>query len=91
MAGLEHFLISASRSTLVLTCGLISFAIYLIALAVYRLYLSPIAKFPGPKLAALTQWVETYYEIKSPGGQFGWVYRKWHEQYGIFASHDRLE
>ena len=31
-------------------------AIYTIALAVNRLVLSPIAKFPGPKLAALTFW-----------------------------------
>ncbi|KAL8983026.1 MAG: hypothetical protein Q9205_002616 [Flavoplaca limonia] len=55
---------------------------YLLALAIYRLYLSPLAKFPGPKLAALTQWVESYHELKSPGGQFIWVYQKWHEQYG---------
>ena len=84
MAGLEHILTFTSRSTLIATCALIGLAVYLAGLAVYRLYLSPIAKFPGPKLAALTQWVETWYEIKSPGGQFGWIYRRWHEKYGMF-------
>ncbi|KAL8912792.1 MAG: hypothetical protein Q9171_002250 [Xanthocarpia ochracea] len=58
------------------------YVLYLLCLVIYRLCLSPLAKFPGPKLAALTQWVETYYELKSPGGQFIWVYQKWHEQYG---------
>lgn len=58
--------------------------LYLLSLAIYRLYLSPLAKFPGPKLAALTQWVETYHELRNSGGQFIWVYQKWHEQYGLF-------
>lgn len=32
--------------------------VYLIGGGVYRLYFSPVAKFPGPKLAALTLWYD---------------------------------
>lgn len=31
-------------------------ALYLAAGTIYRLYLSPVSKFPGSKLAALTFW-----------------------------------
>ena len=58
--------------------------LYVIMLAIWRLYFSPLAKIPGPKLAALTQWYETYLEIfKGEGGQFLFEYRKWHEKYGM--------
>jgi hypothetical protein len=61
--------------------------LYTIILAIYRLYFSPIANFPGPKLAALTYWVETYYEVwKGEGGQFPNAYRKWHDTYGKKTS-----
>jgi len=38
-----------------------AFAAYLIALAIYRLYFSPLAKFPGPKLAGMS--FESYPEV----------------------------
>ncbi|KAL4948392.1 cytochrome P450 [Aspergillus filifer] len=63
--------------------GLVILVIYVVSLGIYRLYLSPLAKFPGPKLAALTQWYETYFELfKHDGGQFIFEYAKWHEKYG---------
>jgi hypothetical protein len=55
---------------------------YLIGLALYRLYLSPLAQFPGPKLAALSQWYEFYYEIVCPG-QYIWQIQRMHKKYGI--------
>ena len=57
--------------------------LYTLSVAVWRVYLSPLAKIPGPKLAALTGWYETYLElVKDGGGRFLFEYRKWHEQYG---------
>ncbi|KAF2761110.1 putative P450 monooxygenase [Pseudovirgaria hyperparasitica] len=56
---------------------------YGIALIFYRLFLSPLAKFPGPKLAAATGWVETYYQLwHGEGGQFMYAYKEWHKTYG---------
>ena len=36
---------------------------YLIYGIVWRLYLSPIAKFPGSKWASVTLWYEFYFDI----------------------------
>ena len=59
----------------------------LIAVIVYgaswRLFLSPLSKFPGPKLAALTLWYEFYYDIiKDGGGQYIWEIERMHSVYG---------
>ncbi|KAI0380236.1 cytochrome P450 [Hypomontagnella monticulosa] len=57
--------------------------LYGLSLSIYRLFFHPLRQIPGPKLAALTQWVETYYDcFKPPGGQFMWEYQKWHQKYG---------
>lgn len=37
--------------------------LYRIALVFYRLYLDPLSKFPGPKLAAATSLYEMYYDV----------------------------
>ncbi|KAG8525631.1 uncharacterized protein KY384_009275 [Bacidia gigantensis] len=71
--------IAVHKVSLLLGC----LTLYLLFLVTWRLYLSPLAKIPGPKLAALTHWYETYLEIvKGEGGQFLFEYRKWHEVYG---------
>jgi hypothetical protein len=37
--------------------------LYAVCLVIYRLFLSPLAKFPGPKIAAATHYYEFYYNF----------------------------
>lgn len=55
--------------------------LYLASGAIYRIYLSPLAKFPGPKLAALTLWYEFYYDVIKRG-KFTWEIQQMHQKYG---------
>jgi hypothetical protein len=63
---------------------LTTFLLYTICLAAYRLYFCAIAKFPGPKLAALTLWYEFYYDVVKRG-KFSFEIEKMHEKYGTVA------
>ncbi len=49
----------------------------------WRLVFSPLAKFPGPKLAAVTLWYEFYYDVIK-NGRYMWEIEKMHEKYGSF-------
>lgn len=55
--------------------------VYLSLLVLYRLLFSPIARFPGPKLAAATEWYEFYYQLVQ-NGQWGRQVDRLHDQYG---------
>lgn len=67
------------RDVLVLS-PLVLFA-YSLFLVLYRLFLSPLAKFPGPKLAAATLWYEYYYDV-TLRGRYTWKIAELHAQYG---------
>lgn len=41
--------------------------IYCVSLTVFRLFLCPIAKFPGPRIAAATYWYEFYFDVIKRG------------------------
>ncbi|KAL8929202.1 MAG: hypothetical protein Q9208_001285 [Pyrenodesmia sp. 3 TL-2023] len=59
-------------------------ALYIVGLAIQRLFYSPIAKFPGPKLAAVTGWYELYYDVVHKG-KYLFEIEKMHDKYGITA------
>ena len=65
--------------------------IYTCVLITYRLYFSPLSKFPGSKLAAATGWYETFFQlVKGGGGQFTFQIGKWHEKYGILEPTSQI-
>ncbi|KAF7196463.1 Cytochrome P450 monooxygenase [Pseudocercospora fuligena] len=75
---MTHFHVSPSSALLaVLTASLT----FLAVAVVYRLLCHPLAKFPGPKLAAATQLYEFYYHAIK-GGRYQWVIEAMHRQYG---------
>ncbi|PQE10449.1 Cytochrome P450 protein [Rutstroemia sp. NJR-2017a BBW] len=49
--------------------------------SLYRLYLHPLAKFPGPKQAAITHWYEGYYDIIHKG-RYIFHIEELHKKYG---------
>lgn len=69
----------------VITC-----CIYPIAIVIYRLYLHPLAKFPGPRLAAATGWYEFYHDIVKRGC-FIWKIQELHDRYGMLSIRPTTE
>ncbi|KAL1970158.1 hypothetical protein VTN77DRAFT_6563 [Rasamsonia byssochlamydoides] len=61
--------------------ALAAWVLYLLSGAIYRLYFHPLAKFPGPKLAAVTGWYEFYHDVVRRG-LFIWKIQELHDRYG---------
>ena len=68
----------------VLTFLILALAAYTIYGILYRLYFSPVAGFPGPRLAALSFWYEFYYDVVKRG-QYTFKIRELHERYGTLS------
>ncbi|KAI0967879.1 cytochrome P450 [Xylaria arbuscula] len=64
--------------------------VWVFSVAIYRLYLSPLANIPGPKLAALTHWYEGYYEVWL-GGKFFLRLEELHKEYGPIVRINPIE
>ncbi|KAK0649948.1 cytochrome P450 [Cercophora newfieldiana] len=58
---MEHFLATPAPTHFVVATSL--FALYIALKTVYRLFFSPLAGFPGPRLAASTKLFEAYHMI----------------------------
>lgn len=67
---------------LVIVLTLVAIVFYTTYGVIYRLYLSPIAQFPGRKLAALTFWYEFYFDVIKRGS-YVWKIQEMHDIYGI--------
>ena len=61
--------------------GLVALGVGLVAGGYYRIYLHPLAKFPGPKLAALSHWYEAYYDVFKKG-RYIFEIEHMHQKYG---------
>ncbi|KAL0264722.1 hypothetical protein SLS55_000673 [Diplodia seriata] len=60
--------------------------LWVLGLGIYRLFFHPIAKFPGPKLAGLTYWYETYHDFLR-GGKYTEKISDLHDKYGEHLYH----
>ncbi|CAG8899639.1 unnamed protein product [Penicillium egyptiacum] len=72
------FTFSISEYLLLLVCPVLA---YKGTQVIYRLYFSPLAGFPGPRLAAATSLYEFYFDVVR-GGQFMFELDRLHEKYG---------
>jgi hypothetical protein len=78
------FSIERALLALAVVCG-----VWIGTLVTYRLYLGPLAQFPGDKLAALTGFYETYFDcVKS--GRYWVEIQRMHEEYGMPSQSVRI-
>ncbi|OOG00947.1 hypothetical protein ASPCADRAFT_125952 [Aspergillus carbonarius ITEM 5010] len=60
-----------------------SFIFHQLCVVIYRLYFHPLARYPGPRLAAVTFWWECYQDIfAGQGGEFTNQLEEMHDAYG---------
>ena len=67
--------------TIVFVFIAISLVCYTLYGAIHRLFLSPVAAIPGPKLAILSFWYEFYYDVVLHG-RYTWKIADLHKKYG---------
>lgn len=75
---LSTLLPTESPTLLISSTIITALVLHEIYTVVYRLYLSPIAHFPSPKLAAATLWYRFYFDVIKPG-QLLWEIERLHK------------
>ena len=81
MAIIDHLRVDSLSKSAVTSALLAFYVLYSFGVAVHRLYFSRYAKFPGPKLAALTYGYMFYYDVLSGDGQYMYKIKDLHEEY----------
>ncbi|EEB95950.1 hypothetical protein MPER_04998 [Moniliophthora perniciosa FA553] len=64
-----------------LTLGLLVGGVHMLVLALYRVTIHPLSRFPGPKLATVTELYTAFYDVVF-GGELVNHLRELHERYG---------
>ncbi len=59
--------------------------LFKVAQYIYRLTFHPLANFPGPRLAALSNLYGAYYDLVQPG-KFVTTFARLHDRYGKLAE-----
>lgn len=77
LPGLVHDDITATFAAAAILC----FAVYSVTLIVYRLFFSPLAGFPGSKIAAVTHYYEFYFDWWCQG-KYIYEIERMHRRYG---------
>jgi len=81
----EVYLAFADAIMLGLILGIVT--LWLAYTVFYRLWFSPLARFPGPRLAALTTWYQFYFDIVKDG-RLPWHLAHLHQIYGECLEDD---
>ena len=70
-----------SVSSTAVTALLLSTVVFVLYTAIYRLLLNPLARFPGPKFAAVTKAYQFYFDVVKRG-KLPWELARLHAKYG---------
>jgi hypothetical protein len=78
---MSSFVFHSNLSSL-LTYAVTAALVWITSLVIYRRYLHPLAKIPGPFLASITHFYIVKYNLFSGRSQFYLQVEKLHQQYG---------